>query len=489
MPPLSKRAVEIVIEPFDPAAKQALTLIKERYGDLFQKHNVEKIIMEPGGGSHFGEVRSGPGENPYHVHLFKGRIEAEARKWMAQGAAPADALAKAIEYAIVGTIAHEAGHMKPKGQVGFHGEERAEQVSREVLRRVYPQGLSMAAQMLDHLRLKLVPSAPPAEPDLAFTVAAAAGDRQGMVRRAMRIFRDGGVPAVVAMERAAEFNGRRMRRRNLGRLLGFLAHLADCEPCEPGFAEGLAGWQHGRNLEPTGMLDDVTVASVRAQMPSFREFPRNFGIVWDGRLFRGGQPDDPDQLAAMRDQLGVRRIVSLNEDMPELAGWCDDLGLEHVQASLGGGHPDEEGWSVIGPDIAGFMTQVPTFVHCRHGMDRTGGVVAACRTDRGWPCDLAYREAKSYGFKDRFVDMVDNMACRCRQDPSSHRHPPFDTALVRRMLEEQAAQPVLDATPTDIHYTGLGSSMDDSGYDSGALTILNPFSRQVPHSLPGGGGR
>jgi hypothetical protein len=293
------------------------------------------------------------------------------------------------------------------------------------------------------------------------------------------------------MAAADEFNGRYMRRR-LGRILGFLEHLAGCPPCEPGFSEYLARWQEGNGLEPTGRLDDVTVASVRAKMPSISEFPRNFGIVWADKLFRGGQPDNPEQLAAMRDQLGVRRIVSLNEDVPELAGWCDDLGLEHVQASLGGGHPDDEGWSVIGPCIAGFMTRTPTFVHCRHGMDRTGGVVAACRTDRGWPCDLAYREAKSYGFKDRFVDMVDNMAGRCRHDPESHRHPPFDTDMVRRALaemEQEQEQEVLDATPNDIHYTGLGSSMDDFGYDSGALTILNPFSRQVPHSLPGGGGR
>jgi hypothetical protein len=489
MPPLSRRATQIVIEPFDPAVSRALALIREKHGDLLNESKVEKIIVHPGAGPHFGEVRSGPGENPRHIHLFKGRIEAEARKWL-QGGAPADALAKAIEYAIVGTLGHEAGHMKSEQapQEPFHGEGRAEEKSRETLRRIYPQGLPLAAMMLDHLRRKLVPSAPFAEPDLAFVARVASGDRQAMVRHAMRIFRHGGMPILEEMRAADDFNGRRVRESGPGRILGFLEHLAECPPCEPGFSEYLAKWQAGNGLAPTGRLDDVTLASARARMPSFRNFPRNFGIVWNGKLFRGGQPDNLGQLAAMRDRLGVRRIVSLNEDMPELAGWCGDLGLEHVQASLGGGHPDEEGWSVIGPCVAGFMTSVPTFVHCRHGMDRTGGVVAACRTDRGWPCDLAYREAKAYGFKDRFVDMVDNMALRCRHDPASHRHPPFDTDVVRRALAEQE-QDVLDATPSDLHYTGLGSSMDDSGYDSGALTILNPFSRQVPFSLPGGGGR
>ena len=62
--------MEIVIEPFDPAVKAALELIKQKHGELIRESGVEKIIMEPGSGSHFGEVRSGPGENPHHVHLF-----------------------------------------------------------------------------------------------------------------------------------------------------------------------------------------------------------------------------------------------------------------------------------------------------------------------------------------------------------------------------------------------------------------------------------
>lgn len=489
--PLSKRAVSVVIEPMDPAVHQALERLRQRHPSLLENAKVEKIIVHPGTGPHFGEVRSGPGENPRWIHLYKGKIEEHARSHAV--GAPADALAHAIEYAIVGVLAHEAGHMKPEGQMTpeqpFEGEPKAEQVSRETLQRVYPQGLPLAAMVLDHLRWKLVPGAPPAEPDLAFMTAVASGNRRRMVKCALRILRHGGTPAALELQDVAAFNGRRMRLGRIARILGFLSQLTNAEPCDSDFGARLACWQDSHGLEPNGKLDDVTLAAVRAQMPDHRNFPRNFGIVWPGRLFRGGQPDTPDQLAAMRDKLGLRRVVTLNQDMPEIADWCQDLGLEHVQADLAAGRPDEPGWEVLGPDIAEFMLRVPTFVHCRHGMDRTGGVVGACRTARGWPCDLAYREAKSYGFKDRFVDMVDRMAQACRHDTHTHRHPPYDIDVVRRLLEEREEQEVLDATPSDLHYTGLGSSMDNSGYDSGALTVLNPFSRQIPTSLPGGGGR
>jgi hypothetical protein len=256
-------------------------------------------------------------------------------------------------------------------------------------------------------------------------------------------------------------------------------------PASDDFAMALAMWQEGNGLEPTGKLDRATLAHMRARMAPVDGLPRNFGIVTDS-LCRGGQPDSMAQLAALRDRFGVRRVVTLNSDRPELAGWCRQLGMGHLLAPLDDGSPDEEGWLVLGERLADRLLSVPTYVHCRHGMDRTGGVVARLRTETGWPCDLAYCEAKGFGFKDRFHHMVDRFVDACRCDHGSHRHPPIDTELVRRMFGQPPpgamAQDLVEPTPSDIHYT-----TDSNTYDSGADTILSPFSiRSIPAS-PGGG--
>jgi hypothetical protein len=105
----------------------------------------------------------------------------------------------------------------------------------------------------------------------------------------------------------------------------------------------------------------------------------------------------------------------------------------------------------------------------------------------GWPCDLAYGEAKGFGFKDCFHHMVDRFVGSCRCDPGDHRHPPIDTAMVRKMLERLPSgtmiQNLVEPTPSDLHYT-----TDSETYDSGADTILSPFSiRSIPTGYPGGG--
>jgi hypothetical protein len=496
--PLSKRAVKVIIEPMDPAVQKALSRIEQRFPELLNK--VEKIVVHPGHSSHLGEVRSGPGENPRFIHLFKGRIESDARQHAVKHGKPADAnmLAHVVERAIVSVIGHEAGHIKPEDapHSPFHDEPTAERKSEETLKRVYPEGLPLAAMRLDHIRRKLVPHEKYIEPDLAFVVKVALGDNRKIIHHALQLFKRGSTSAVIELDNADSFNKDCMRSFRISPLLGYVSHLIGCNPNEQNFSEKLAMWQGLNDINVSGKLDDITAATVRARMPSFDSFPRNFGIVQMDPLFcRGGQPDNSEQLKEMRDKLGVERVVSLNKDLPELSNWCSDLGMEHVQASLGGGHPYDEGWQVLKPSVSGFIMEKPTFIHCRHGMDRTGGVVATYRTERGWMCDLAYREAKSYGFRDRFTDLVERFTSNCQHE-TAHSHPPVDIDVIKKVIEEMLAitddqhiQDALDATPSDIHYRDLGSSMDNFSYESGATTILNPYSRQVPHSLPGGGGR
>lgn len=489
VPPFSKRAMDVVIEPLDPAVQQAVSRIRMRDPGLLAR--VHKIIVHPGGGAELGHVESGPQKDPQEIHLFKGWIEEMVRRQTA-GSKPTPAdFTQALEQAIVEVIGHEAGHIGPErpiapGAVPFLGEPEAEAKAKETVRRIYPETIAHAALELEAIRRRFVPDAPMDEPDLAFVAKVAAGDTEGAIREGLRILRQGSIPVTIALDAAHRHNMAAVRRRDLARCLGHIS-IEIGQPYRPEFGLDVARWQEMNLLEPTGLLDTPTVALLRARMEPYHEFPRNFAKV-SPSLYRGRQPDDIGQLAAMRDKLGVRRIVTLNDDMPELADWCQQLGLRHIHAPLTDGGPQDPGWQILTANLGKFLNEVPAFVHCRHGADRTGGVIARYRTESGWPCDLAYAEAKAFGFKDRFPDMVDRFTETCHHDQHSHRHPPIDTAAMRRMLAEQAAyqpmeQNLLEPTPSDLHYT-----TDSGTYDSGADTILSPFSiRSIPTGYPGGG--
>jgi hypothetical protein len=491
--PLSKRAIQVVIEPLDPAIQQAVVRINQHDPGVLAR--VHKIVVHPGGGSELGHVQSGEGHDPQEIHLYKGQIEQLVRRQLAaSGGKPTPAAyADALEKAIVEVIGHESGHIGPErpiapGATPFLGEPQAESKAKEIVKRVFPGVLAHASLELDAIREKFLPDHPPGEPDLAFVGNTVAGRREASLRSGLRILRRGGIPAALAAGDARRHNDMAVRQRDVARGLGFLVGMLGELPCADGFAAALAAWQERNGLDPTGMIDRPTMAHMRARMGGGTgAFPRNFGVVC-GNLCRGGQPDDPGQLRALRDERGVRRIVTLNDDKPEIAGWCRALGLEHVHAPLAAGKPEEPGWSVFGPSLSGFILEKPTFVHCRHGADRTGGVVARCRTETGWPCDLAYAEAKAFGFKDRFPDMVDRFAESCRHDPAAHRHPPIDTAAMRRILEELEAhrpveQDILEPTPSDLHYT----PGDSHGYDTGPSTDLWSYNiRSIPSSQVAG---
>ena len=112
-------------------------------------------------------------------------------------------------------------------------------------------------------------------------------------------------------------------------------------------------------------------------------------------LYRGAQPT----AGGVRElhKMGIKTIVNLrfmHSDQDELG----DLPLAYREIPMGAWHPEQE-------DVVEFLRivtdpeQCPVFVHCQHGADRTGVIVASYRIIvQGWSKDEAIAEMMEGGF-------------------------------------------------------------------------------------------
>ncbi len=138
------------------------------------------------------------------------------------------------------------------------------------------------------------------------------------------------------------------------------------------------------------------VASAQVE-PRYGELP-NFHRV-NPQLYRGGQPKNGG-LQKLKD-LGVKTIVNLRgEDAHALAEGEEarSLGLNYYSISLPefSRPKDKEVERVLG--IINTPESQPVFIHCHHGKDRTGTIVACYRISHdGWTAERAKDEARRYG--------------------------------------------------------------------------------------------
>ena len=112
-------------------------------------------------------------------------------------------------------------------------------------------------------------------------------------------------------------------------------------------------------------------------------------------LYRGAQPED-EGFAELK-KLGIETVVnlrSLHSDRSE----CEEAELAYVKINC-------QAWEAEEEEVVDFLKVLadpdrrPVFVHCQHGADRTGMMVAVYRlVEQGWSKEDAIAEMTEGGF-------------------------------------------------------------------------------------------
>ena len=153
-----------------------------------------------------------------------------------------------------------------------------------------------------------------------------------------------------------------------------------------------------------------------------KELPRFHRI--NEKLYRGAQPRR-DGLMRLK-QLGVKTVINLrgsNEDTRSEEQSARALGLNYFSVPIGriGRPSDAKVQRVLA--IINAEENHPVFVHCNHGRDRTGLIIAIYRlANEGWTADEAQREANRHGmfwWKFGLKDYIRDYYSRTRRDARS----------------------------------------------------------------------
>ncbi len=121
---------------------------------------------------------------------------------------------------------------------------------------------------------------------------------------------------------------------------------------------------------------------------STKESLPNFYKVSDD-LFRGGQPTR-DGFIALR-SMGIKTIINLRW-LHSDGGLIQDLGFVYYPIYCKVWHPEQEDVDLF-LELVQSKDNLPIFVHCQHGADRTGTMVAAYRIlVQGWEVERAIVE-------------------------------------------------------------------------------------------------
>jgi protein tyrosine phosphatase (PTP) superfamily phosphohydrolase (DUF442 family) len=124
---------------------------------------------------------------------------------------------------------------------------------------------------------------------------------------------------------------------------------------------------------------------------------RNVHTVAPGTLVRGAQPDEHG-FRRLRDEHGIAAVINLNDDTAEREeSVVTGLGMKYLALPSNALRPEADKVMAFLRAVEEFSPGGAVYVHCRHGMDRTGFAVAAYRiVVEGWNARTAMAELRSH---------------------------------------------------------------------------------------------
>ena len=127
-------------------------------------------------------------------------------------------------------------------------------------------------------------------------------------------------------------------------------------------------------------------------------------------IYRGGAPSHSD-LSMMSDVFNMKTILSLDGNIGSaIASKVKKLGMEHIIIPISGAGSISLMKYLQNHIVSILSSKQPIYVHCRHGSDRTGMVIALYRINHdGWSPDRALREAEQYGFGNKLDDNTETL--------------------------------------------------------------------------------
>jgi protein tyrosine phosphatase (PTP) superfamily phosphohydrolase (DUF442 family) len=145
----------------------------------------------------------------------------------------------------------------------------------------------------------------------------------------------------------------------------------------------------------------ASLSKTKAALPRF--------CVVDAALMRGGQPSESG-LKELRDK-GIKTIINLRHNdttVKDEGKEAAKLGLNYVSIPLDGIHKPSAAAIEQFLKVTQDPKAQPVFVHCEHGEDRTGVMVAIYRQEAcKWNADMAYQEALFNGFHPAYYWLTD----------------------------------------------------------------------------------
>ena len=140
-----------------------------------------------------------------------------------------------------------------------------------------------------------------------------------------------------------------------------------------------------------------TLSTFAQSAPRYKELPNFYKI--NDRLYRGAQPE-PSGIKKLK-ELGIQTILNLRGEGEETRAEqkeAEEAGLKYIGLPMPGlSSPSdaavEQALKIIDDPANGVV-----FVHCKHGADRTGTVIACYRiSHENVNQDQAITEARKYG--------------------------------------------------------------------------------------------